>query len=124
MDVNPHPPPTTLICHPAILTCHSPQMSHRLSPQFTAAAKYLGLCAKFACLLSSSAMFGQGWRLGFLGLLHMDVFSQRLEQEFDADVIMTTPNVPYKSECVFHAVGRKRRVTSASEERGCLKQQQ
>ena len=28
---------------------------------------------------------GQGWRLGFLGILHMEVFTQRLEQEFDAD---------------------------------------
>ena len=28
----------------------------------------------------SSAVLGQGWRLGFLGLLHMDVFQQRLEE--------------------------------------------
>lgn len=46
--------------------------------------------------VDSSAALGQGWRLGFLGLLHMDVFSQRLEQEYDASVIITTPNVPYK----------------------------
>ncbi|KAL3316553.1 hypothetical protein Ciccas_004790, partial [Cichlidogyrus casuarinus] len=39
---------------------------------------------------------GAGFRLGFLGLLHMDVFRQRLEQEYDADVILTTPSVPYK----------------------------
>ena len=40
---------------------------------------------------------GQGWRLGFLGLLHMDVFNQRLEQEFNANVIVTVPSVPYKA---------------------------
>ena len=34
--------------------------------------------------------------LGFLGLLHMDVFRQRLEQEFDASVVVTAPNVLYK----------------------------
>lgn len=45
-----------------------------------------------------SAALGQGWRLGFLGLLHMDVFCQRLEQEHDANVIITTPSVPYKGE--------------------------
>ncbi|XP_066935161.1 translation factor GUF1 homolog, mitochondrial-like [Clytia hemisphaerica] len=45
----------------------------------------------------SSAALGQGWRLGFLGLLHMDVFKQRLAQEYDTDVIMTTPNVPYQA---------------------------
>ena len=47
-----------------------------------------------------SAALGQGWRLGFLGLLHMDVFMQRLEQEHNASVIVTAPNVPYKSMCV------------------------
>ncbi|XP_061164750.1 translation factor Guf1, mitochondrial-like [Saccostrea echinata] len=44
----------------------------------------------------SSAALGVGWRLGFLGLLHMDVFKMRLEQEFDASVIITAPNIPYK----------------------------
>ncbi|EFX81974.1 hypothetical protein DAPPUDRAFT_49405 [Daphnia pulex] len=46
----------------------------------------------------SSAALGQGWRLGFLGLLHMEVFNQRLEQEYGAEVIVTVPSVPYKSE--------------------------
>jgi len=34
--------------------------------------------------------------LGFLGTLHMDVFRQRLEDEYDANVIITAPTVPYK----------------------------
>jgi len=46
--------------------------------------------------IDSSASLGQGWRLGFLGLLHMDVFCERLEQEYSTPVIMTTPNVPYR----------------------------
>ncbi|RUS70058.1 hypothetical protein EGW08_022183 [Elysia chlorotica] len=46
--------------------------------------------------VDNSPALGQGYRLGFLGLLHMDVFNQRLEQEFDASVIMTAPNVAYK----------------------------
>ncbi|KAL3880372.1 hypothetical protein ACJMK2_032616 [Sinanodonta woodiana] len=46
--------------------------------------------------IDHSPALGQGWRLGFLGLLHMDVFQQRLEQEFSANVIVTAPNVPYK----------------------------
>ncbi|XP_073439547.1 translation factor GUF1, mitochondrial isoform X2 [Dendrobates tinctorius] len=45
----------------------------------------------------SSAALGAGWRLGFLGLLHMEVFNQRLEQEYNASVIMTSPTVPYKA---------------------------
>eukprot|EP00795_Rhopilema_esculentum_P000614 gene614-10308_t len=45
----------------------------------------------------NSAALGQGWRIGFLGVLHMDVFRQRLEQEYGISVIVTTPNVPYKA---------------------------
>lgn len=45
----------------------------------------------------SSAALGQGCRLGFLGTLHMDVFRQRLEDEYDSNVIITAPTVPYKS---------------------------
>ncbi|GFS52863.1 translation factor GUF1 homolog, mitochondrial [Trichonephila clavipes] len=47
--------------------------------------------------LDTSPALGQGWRLGFLGVLHMEVFCQRLHQEFDADVIVTAPGIPYKN---------------------------
>eukprot|EP01018_Ginkgo_biloba_P024076 Gb_09677 [translate_table: standard] len=43
----------------------------------------------------TSGALGLGFRCGFLGLLHMDVFLQRLEQEYGAQVITTTPTVPY-----------------------------
>lgn len=44
----------------------------------------------------SSTALGLGFRCGFLGLLHMDVFKQRLEQEYDINVIITAPSVLYK----------------------------
>ncbi|KAI0797564.1 GTP-binding protein lepa [Abortiporus biennis] len=44
----------------------------------------------------SSTALGQGCRLGFLGTLHMDVFRQRLEDEYNANVIITAPTVPFK----------------------------
>lgn len=44
----------------------------------------------------SSPALGQGWRLGFLGLLHMEVFCQRLEQEHAAEPTITAPSVTYK----------------------------
>lgn len=47
-------------------------------------------------LILCSPALGQGWRLGFLGLLHLEVFSQRLQQEFGADPILTAPSVTYK----------------------------
>ncbi|XP_014208629.1 translation factor GUF1 homolog, mitochondrial [Copidosoma floridanum] len=45
----------------------------------------------------SSPALGQGWRLGFLGLLHMEVFCQRLDQEYDAQSILTAPGVTYRA---------------------------
>lgn len=44
---------------------------------------------------TTSAYLGTGWRLGFLGTLHLDVFRQRLEQEFQATMIVTAPTVEY-----------------------------
>ena len=44
----------------------------------------------------NSAALGVGFRCGFLGLLHMDVFKQRLEQEYGLTVIITAPTVLYK----------------------------
>ncbi|KAG8366833.1 hypothetical protein BUALT_Bualt16G0009000 [Buddleja alternifolia] len=45
--------------------------------------------------IENSAALGRGFRCGFLGLLHMDVFHQRLEQEYGVHVHNTMPNVPY-----------------------------
>lgn len=44
----------------------------------------------------NSTALGLGFRCGFLGLLHMDVFKQRLEQEYNLSVIITAPSVLYK----------------------------
>ncbi|RIB18941.1 P-loop containing nucleoside triphosphate hydrolase protein, partial [Gigaspora rosea] len=60
----------------------------------------------------TSTALGQGWRIGFLGTLHMDVFQQRLEEEYDANVIITQPTVPYK---IIYRDGTSKLIRNPSE---------
>jgi len=60
----------------------------------------------------TSAALGFGFRVGFLGLLHLDVVRERLEREFGLDLIATAPNVVYR---VIMEDGEEHTVTNPSE---------
>ncbi|MEU5628676.1 translation elongation factor 4 [Streptomyces tendae] len=60
----------------------------------------------------TSAALGFGFRVGFLGLLHLDVIRERLEREFGLDLIATAPNVVYR---VVMEDGTEHTVTNPSE---------
>lgn len=51
--------------------------------------------SSFSFEQETSAALGFGFRCGFLGLLHLEIIEERLEREFDLDIIMTSPSVIY-----------------------------
>ncbi len=59
-----------------------------------------------------SPALGNGYRVGLLGMLHLEIIQERLEREFDLDLIVTAPSVPYD---ILLTSGEKIRISSAAD---------
>lgn len=60
----------------------------------------------------NSPVLGHGFRIGFLGLLHMDIVRERLEREYDLELIITNPSTDYK---VLESSGQELDIKSAAD---------
>lgn len=60
----------------------------------------------------NSQVLGFGFRIGFLGLLHLDIIKERLQREFGLDLVVTNPSTDYK---VVYTNGEDATITAASE---------
>ena len=98
LDANPvsSPQPGFKDVKPVVFSSIYPISSDDYPALVDALDKYKLNDAALVYQKDSSVALGQGFRCGFLGLLHLDIVQERLEREFDQSIIMTAPSVQYK----------------------------
>ncbi|HOI41924.1 MAG TPA: translation elongation factor 4 [Elusimicrobiales bacterium] len=70
--------------------------------------------SSFTCQGETSKALGFGFRIGFMGLLHLDIIRERIEREFDIPLIATNPNVIYKVKSKVHSASKETKHTEVN----------
>lgn len=81
---------------PVVFSSIYPIASDDYEDLAVALEKYKLNDAAFVYQKDASAALGQGFRCGFLGLLHLDIVQERLEREYDLSIILSVPSVQYR----------------------------
>ncbi len=98
LDANPAPRPLVGFkeAKPVVFSSIYPISSDDYPSMADALGKYMLNDAALVYEKDSSTALGQGFRCGFLGLLHLEIVQERLEREFGQSIIMTVPSVQYR----------------------------
>lgn len=98
LDADPSTEPLTGFkeAKPMVFSSIYPMASDEYQSLRDALEKYQLNDASLTYQKDSSAALGQGFRCGFLGLLHLEIFQQRLDREYEQAIVMTVPSVEYR----------------------------
>ncbi len=92
----PHPLPGFKRLKPMVFAGIYPANTQDLATLRLAMEKFVLTDAAFQFEPEQSDALGQGFRCGFLGLLHMEIVQERLEREYGVDLVLTTPSVVFQ----------------------------